>query len=148
MLSQKDVEHIVYDVDINLNNLVNIIKPGAVYHFNFDTDIECHYFSLIYFTNTIPLIFTTYGGIPIFSVLQWSNPIDILTKILQGDRHTYSNAFNIDHLVPQYKQIRLVCNIKPMYIPTFDVYRDIYSIIDDIERVVLSIDYQQIFSSG
>lgn len=143
LLSQEDVEQVIYDIDINLNNVAKIIKPGAVYHLHTDSDVECHYFSLIYFTNSTPLVFSTYGGIPVFSVLQWADPVATLTKILQCDKQAYSDAFNIDHLVPQYHQISLGCNIKPMYIPTFD---DIYNIIDDIEKIVLSTDYQQLLA--
>lgn len=140
LFSQQDVEQIDYDINIDLNNITNIIKPNFIYHFYLDTNIEGHYFTLV-FNPTTPLLFSTYGGIPSFTVINWSDPIAILVKILQLDRHSYSNAFNIDHLVPEYKHIKLFCNIKPMYIPNF---KDIFTILNDIENIVLSTNYQQL----
>ena len=109
--------------------------------FYLDTDNECHHFALIYYNSTATLL-STYGGVPTITIIDWPNPINTLTKILQFDNQAYTDAFNINHEVEPYTAIALSVNIKPLYLPTFD---DIHDILADIETISIY-DFHQILA--
>lgn len=139
LFSGETVPDVNYPLEINLSNL-DKIRPNGIYHFFLDTEIECHHFCLVYPENGTPKVFQTYGGVPIFSVITWNNPIDILSKLLNRNLKTYKSAFNIHitHLKP-YKEISITVNIKPYYAPDipdlFDILHEIRQKITDKEFI-------------
>lgn len=145
LLSGTSVPDIDYNIELTSENIDKIIKPHGIYHCYLETDIECHHFALIYPKSGPAMIWNTYGGIPIFSIIYWGDPISTLTRLFNLNLQVYQDAFKIDVKLEPYKKIKIWVDVQKFTYPTTS---DISQVLDEIQEVMETAKFQELLENN